>query len=361
MPDVKIFVYDIHPMYNKALLRRKPWCEHEAFGTEIYVHDMLLKSPIRTLDPEEADLFYVPTYPTCIVYKNYANFKTYRYFIQRSIEVIRDSYPYFNRSGGADHIFPFVHDFGPCLSWDETSHNGVYFPEIANSIFITHVGDTALSCYSSGKDIVIPPYCSDSRIYLDGRGGSLTDPADRTTLVHFRGTVEWVHPFSIPSLGIVAGPDANYSHGVRQQLVKLYSEDPDFAIFSGESDSYIEEVKHSVFCLCPRGYAVWSRRLFDASMLGCIPVIIADGIELPFEEILDYSKFSVKILEADIPQLKSILQAISASKVAKMQHELTQIYNAFAYPSLPSRGDAMYHITSIMASRAKSLREHSSP
>jgi len=31
-------------------------------------------------------------------------------------------------------------------------------------------------------------------------------------------------------------------------------------------------------------------------MLGCIPVIIADGIELPFEAQLDYSKFTVKVL-----------------------------------------------------------------
>ena len=30
-------------------------------------------------------------------------------------------------------------------------------------------------------------------------------------------------------------------------------------------------------------------------MLGCVPVIIADDIVLPFEEILDYRSFSVKV------------------------------------------------------------------
>lgn len=30
-------------------------------------------------------------------------------------------------------------------------------------------------------------------------------------------------------------------------------------------------------------------------MLGCIPVIIADNIELPFESVIDYRSFTVKV------------------------------------------------------------------
>ena len=41
-----------------------------------------------------------------------------------------------------------------------------------------------------------------------------------------------------------------------------------------------------------------SVRFFEAALLGCIPVIIADYIELPFEhQWLDYSQFTVKIRE----------------------------------------------------------------
>ena len=36
-------------------------------------------------------------------------------------------------------------------------------------------------------------------------------------------------------------------------------------------------------------------RLFEAALLGCIPVIISDEIVLPFESALDYSSFSVKV------------------------------------------------------------------
>ena len=41
--------------------------------------------------------------------------------------------------------------------------------------------------------------------------------------------------------------------------------------------------------------------------MGCIPVIIADNIELPFEQFLDYRSFTVKIAEEDVARLKEIL------------------------------------------------------
>jgi hypothetical protein len=46
----------------------------------------------------------------------------------------------------------------------------------------------------------------------------------------------------------------------------------------GSHGDYVKEVRQSLFCLCPRGFASWSRRLFDSIQLGCIPVIIAGMI-----------------------------------------------------------------------------------
>lgn len=46
----------------------------------------------------------------------------------------------------------------------------------------------------------------------------------------------------------------------------------------------------SLFCLSPAGDTPSSARLFDAIVSGCIPVIISDELELPFEGILDYRK-----------------------------------------------------------------------
>lgn len=45
-----------------------------------------------------------------------------------------------------------------------------------------------------------------------------------------------------------------------------------------------------MFCLSPAGDTPSSARLFDAVVSGCIPVIVSDELELPFEGILDYRK-----------------------------------------------------------------------
>lgn len=79
----------------------------------------------------------------------------------------------------------------------------------------------------------------------------------------------FIHPF------ISQGFNRQYSNGVRQRLARLYGQDPLFSMHQGSHGDYVKEVRQSLFCLCPRGFASWSRRLFDAIQLGCIPVIIA--------------------------------------------------------------------------------------
>ena len=58
-------------------------------------------------------------------------------------------------------------------------------------------------------------------------------------------------------------------------------------------------MRNATFCLVLRGDTPTSRRLFDAIVAGCIPVIISDGKHfLPFEvSALDYRLFSVRISE----------------------------------------------------------------
>ncbi|KAJ6873497.1 hypothetical protein NC651_032389 [Populus alba x Populus x berolinensis] len=53
----------------------------------------------------------------------------------------------------------------------------------------------------------------------------------------------------------------------------------------------------SKFCLNIAGDTPSSNRLFDAIASQCVPVIISDGIELPFEDVLDYSEFGIFVRE----------------------------------------------------------------
>ena len=44
------------------------------YTLEVYLHEQLLKSPLRTKDPEEANLFYVPLYISCFMHARATNF-----------------------------------------------------------------------------------------------------------------------------------------------------------------------------------------------------------------------------------------------------------------------------------------------
>ncbi len=35
-------------------------------------------------------------------------------------------------------------------------------------------------------------------------------------------------------------------------------------------------------------------RLYEAMLLGCVPVIMSDGLQLPFQDRVDYSKLTVR-------------------------------------------------------------------
>ena len=52
-------------------------------------------------------------------------------------------------------------------------------------------------------------------------------------------------------------------------------------------------MRSSKFCLHPAGDTPSSCRLFDAIVSHCVPVIISDKIELPYEDEIDYTEFSI--------------------------------------------------------------------
>ena len=73
------------------------------------------------------------------------------------------------------------------------------------------------------------------------------------------------------------------------------------------------------------GFAPWSARIYEAIHYGCIPVIIADTIILPFDDQLNWKDFSIKISEHDLKKpgmLKETLQSLTAFDIKKKQNAL---------------------------------------
>jgi Exostosin family len=107
--------------------------------------------------------------------------------------------------------------------------------------------------------------------------------------------------------------------------------------------TYIQHMKTSKYCICPMGYEVNSPRIVEAIYYECVPVIIADNFVLPFEEVLDWSAFSV-IVPKDIPNLKNILLGISLRRYLKMHTCVKMLQVHFLWHTRPVKYDLFHMI-----------------
>lgn len=115
---LKVYVYELPSKYNKKILQKDPRCLNHMFAAEIFMHRFLLSSPVRTLNPDEADWFYTPIYTTCDLTPNGLPlpFKSPR-MMRSAIQLISSNWPFWNRTEGADHFFVVPHDFGACFHY----------------------------------------------------------------------------------------------------------------------------------------------------------------------------------------------------------------------------------------------------
>lgn len=115
------------------------------------------------------------------------------------------------------------------------------------------------------------------------------------------------------------------------------------AIYSNNrSLPYEEGFRRSRYCLSVKGYEVNTARVSDAIHFGCIPVIISDYYDLPLNNVLDWSKFSVIINEQDVEFLKEILLSISEETYLTMYNNLHLVRRHFAWHTPPENFDSFY-------------------
>lgn len=135
----------------------------------------------------------------------------------------------------------------------------------------------------------------------------------RDIFAFFRGKME-VHPKNISG--------RFYSKKVRTELLQRYGRNSKFYLKRKRYDNYRSEMARSLFCLCPLGWAPWSPRLVESVLLGCIPVIIADNIRLPFPSVLRWSDISLQVAEKDVASLEKVLDHVVATNLTVIQKNL---------------------------------------
>ena len=102
---------------------------------------------------------------------------------------------------------------------------------------------------------------------------------------------------------------------------------------------YEQLLGNSKFCLHVRGTRVVSPRLIEVMVFGCVPVIIADGYELPLAWLLDWSKFSIRVAEDEYDRVPKLLDD---ANWAEMHDNLRRVVGFFVYHRTPLFGDAFW-------------------
>lgn len=337
--NLKIYVYDLPSKFNKDWLANDR-CTNHLFAAEVALHKafLSLEGDVRTEDPYEADFFFVPVYVSC-------NFSTINGFpaigharslINDAIKLVSTQYPFWNRTSGSDHVFTATHDFGSCFHTmeDRAIADGVPI-FLRNSIILQTFGVTFNHPCQEVENVVIPPYISPESLHKTQKNIPVTK--ERDIWVFFRGKME-LHPKNISG--------RFYSKRVRTNIWRSYGGDRRFYLQRQRFAGYQSEIARSVFCLCPLGWAPWSPRLVESVALGCVPVIIADGIRLPFPSTVRWPDISLTVAERDVGKLGDILEHVAATNLSAIQRNLHEpvFKRALLYNVPMKEGDATWHI-----------------
>lgn len=151
---------------------------------------------------------------------------------------------------------------------------------------------------------------------------------------------------------------------IRQELYYLLRDEKDvhftFGSVRGNGiNGASEGMASSKFCLNIAGDTPSSNRLFDAIVSHCVPVIISDEIELPFEDVLDYSEFCIFVRASDAVKngfLLNLLRGIKREKWTKMWERLKEIAHHFEYQYPSQAGDAVDMIWGAVSRKISSIQ-----
>ncbi|CAI9108693.1 OLC1v1008360C1 [Oldenlandia corymbosa var. corymbosa] len=312
------------------------WLTLDLLSSE-FAGDLSGRSSVRVKNSSEADVVFVPFFSSLSL-NRYSRLKpqekkTVNTLLQQKLVTYLTSQKEWKRSGGIDHVV-VAHHPNSLLDaryqlWPAMfilSDFGRYPPTVANV----------------DKDI-IAPYKHVVRTFV-------TDASDfdsRPTLLFFQGAIY-----------------RKDGGTIRQELFYMLKDEKDvhFSFGSVQKDgirSAAQGMQSSKFCLNIAGDTPSSNRLFDAIASHCVPIIISDEIELPYEDVLDYSEFCILIRTTDALKEKFVINLarnIGKDQWTRMWTRLKEVENFFEY-RFPSReNDAVQMIWQAIARKVPAMK-----
>jgi hypothetical protein len=297
----RIFVYELPPSFNV-------WREMVAINRNpsYLLWERLLVSPYRTARAQDADFFLLPVGPMGSVSHGLP---------MVAADYVRDTFPYWNASGGKDHLIVWPWDFGAC--W--TSRH----PSVRDTIAISHYGlvntstQSACKCdlcgpsYVPGKDLLIPSTLEFNFMLKTPYRPGAPQPI-RSIRLFFSGK-----------------PTGN----VRRRILELDTHNRRDVQITQEGVDLGDAMLRSIFCIGAPG-AGYGTRAVLAVIMGCIPVTVDDTVLQPWDAQLEWANFSIHVKDADLDRLLEIVDAVPEAEIKRMQAELACAWRFFTWSSL---------------------------
>ncbi|KAM9309899.1 exostosin-1b-like [Pholidichthys leucotaenia] len=92
---------------------------------------------------------------------------------------------------------------------------------------------------------------------------------------------------------------------------------------------YREMLYNSTFCLVPRGRRLGSFRFLEALQAACVPVMLSNGWELPFSEVIDWNTAAVIGDERLLLQIPSTVRSIHQDKILSLRQQTQFLWEAY--------------------------------
>ncbi|XP_029298855.1 exostosin-1b [Cottoperca gobio] len=92
---------------------------------------------------------------------------------------------------------------------------------------------------------------------------------------------------------------------------------------------YKEMLHNSTFCLVPRGRRLGSFRFLEALQAACVPVMLSNGWELPFSEIIDWNTAAVIGDERLLLQIPTTVRSIHQDKILSLRQQTQFLWEAY--------------------------------
>lgn len=316
------------------------------FSMEVIMHYSLLSSPYRTMDPNQAQVFYIPAYMglACLCHQ-YSVTHSKQHQVSASRVLIDRLFHHLELLSAFMEGRPHFMSLGKIQREQaSTTCPLLLHAKSKNITFITIEKESnpgTVKLYGLTQKTIVAPY--PSYVHYNDSTTNLFIPRSSTLITR--------------DIFIFLAAGHRRSNPIRAKLMDKFTikTTMDYDKFRQQTSmqnasrvflitdecqgnhkyTTIPWMMHSVFCLQPPGDSPTRKSFYDAIQCGCIPVLFRDiqPVSYPFERVLDYSSFTYTLSYMDIMagEVDNRLNKLPLNLIGQLQRNVRKVARPLQY------------------------------